>query len=244
MTEAEVDSTEPRFETFDALKTYAEISDMIAEPLSLLVDDVQRDEYADWPLDVDLIRHFHRSILQDVAPAIAGEWRTKLVRVGQHIAPDHWHVDRLMREFFGHLNGRIEYVNDDPELQIEALAFAECSALNIHPFDDFNGRAVRVLALEMVRRFDLPVARAWVEQGHRRAPNTKRRYASSTPANRWPRCANSGSSIDSGSGVRSRLGPFGPSCALRASRSRSKRASSSAVNWRQASFCSDVHVSS
>jgi fido (protein-threonine AMPylation protein) len=37
--------------------------------------------------------------------------------------------------------------------------------LHIHPFDDFNGRAVRVFALELVRRLDLPMARAWVEQG-------------------------------------------------------------------------------
>ena len=34
----------------------------------------------------------------------------------------------------------IPYLNDDPEHQVEALAQAECSFLNVHPFRDFNGR--------------------------------------------------------------------------------------------------------
>jgi fido (protein-threonine AMPylation protein) len=160
-----VDSTEPRFDTPDGLKSYAEVSDLIAEHLSVLVDGVQSGDYSDWAVDVDLIKHFHRAFLEPVVPSIAGVWRTKPVQVGSHLPPDHWYIDRLMRECFDDLAARVRYAGDDPELQIEALAFAEASVLHIHPFDDFNGRAVRVLALELVRRFDLPMARAWVEQG-------------------------------------------------------------------------------
>ena len=117
------------------------------------------------PLDVDLIKHFHQAFLEPIVPNIAGVWRTKPVQVGSHIPPHHWDIDRLMRECFDDLTAKVHYAGDDPDLQIEALAFAEANVLRIHPFADFNGRAVRVLALELVRRFDLPMARAWVEQG-------------------------------------------------------------------------------
>lgn len=116
-------------------------------------------------LSVDLIRDFHAAFLADIVPGIAGVWRDKPVSVGNHIPPDHWHIDRLMREFFDGLGARVHYAGDDPDLQVEALAFAEAKVLNIHPFADFNGRAVRLLALELVRRFDLPVIRSWVELG-------------------------------------------------------------------------------
>ena len=53
-------------------KNYAEISDLIAEPLSGLVDAVQSGFYGDRALDVDLIRDFHSAFLGDVVPGIAG----------------------------------------------------------------------------------------------------------------------------------------------------------------------------
>jgi fido (protein-threonine AMPylation protein) len=161
----EVDSTDPRFETPDGLKTYAEISDQIADRLSALADAVQAGHYEDRPLNVDLLREFHASFLGDIVPGIAGVWRDKPVSVGNHIPPDHWYIDRLMHEFFDDLRARVHYAGDDPDLQVEALAFAEAKVLNIHPFADFNGRAIRMLALELVRRFDLPLIRSWVELG-------------------------------------------------------------------------------
>jgi fido (protein-threonine AMPylation protein) len=170
----EVDSTEPRFETPDGMRTYTEVADAIAERLSALIDDVQAGVYQGHPLDVDLIRHFHAYFLDGICPPIAGRWRDGPVQVGNHIPPEHWHLDRLMREFFSDLNARIGYVGDAVDLQIEALAFAEAKILNIHPFADFNGRAVRVLALEMVRRFDLPPVQSWVEPGGPESAEYKR----------------------------------------------------------------------
>jgi fido (protein-threonine AMPylation protein) len=153
------------FPTPDGLKNYTEVSDLIAEPLSLLVDDIQLGRYGNWRLDVDLITHFHRSFLGEVVPTIAGVWRTRDLWVGPHRPPAYRHVDRMMRECLDDIAAKVEYAGNDPQMQIEALAYTEARLLNIHPFDDFNGRAVRVLALELVRRFDLPVVRAWVEQG-------------------------------------------------------------------------------
>jgi CRISPR-associated endonuclease/helicase Cas3 len=42
------------------------------------------------------------------------------------------------------------------ELTLEFLAFAEGRFLSIHPFQDFNGRTIRLFLLELLRRMDLP----------------------------------------------------------------------------------------
>lgn len=42
------------------------------------------------------------------------------------------------------------------ELTLEFLAFAEGRFLSIHPFQDFNGRTIRLFLLEILRRMDLP----------------------------------------------------------------------------------------
>jgi CRISPR-associated endonuclease/helicase Cas3 len=42
------------------------------------------------------------------------------------------------------------------DLTMEFLAFAEGGFLSIHPFQDFNGRAIRLFLLELLRRLDLP----------------------------------------------------------------------------------------
>lgn len=153
------------FETIFGTKAYQEVSDLLAEPLLELLDDVAVGVYGSHPLDVDLLRMFHRTIVAGVMPDIAGEWRKVSVRVGSHYPPEYLLVDREMREFFSNLNGRLEFVGDDSALQVEALAYAEVHTLYVHPFRDFNGRAVRVLIAELTRRFDLPVAIGAVERG-------------------------------------------------------------------------------
>ena len=44
----------------------------------------------------------------------------------------------------------------DIDLPLEFLAFSEGRFLSIQPFRDFNGRTIRVLLTELLRRFDLP----------------------------------------------------------------------------------------
>lgn len=152
------------FETIFGTKTYQEVSDLLAQPLLELLDDVAVGVYDSHPLDVDLLRMFHKTIVVGVMPDIAGEWRKVPVRVGSHYPPEHPLVDREMREFFINLNGRLEFVGDDSALQVEALAYAEAHALHVHPFRDFNGRAVRVLIAELTRRLDLPATIGAVER--------------------------------------------------------------------------------
>lgn len=162
----DVASTDPtgRYETVHGSRTYAEVNDLLAQPLGELVDGVQAGLFDGRELSVDLLRQFHHSFVSPVLPDMAGVWRRGPVTVGNHEPPDWGLVDSLMRIAMSNLNARIEYA-DTPDLQVEALAFAEASMLNIHPFMDFNGRAIRVFALEIVRRFDLPLARTWVEDG-------------------------------------------------------------------------------
>jgi len=42
------------------------------------------------------------------------------------------------------------------ELTLEFLAFAEGRFLTIHPFQNFNGRTIRLFLAELMRRLDLP----------------------------------------------------------------------------------------
>jgi len=145
--------------TFDTLfgeLSYQEVSDQIADPLRLLLDNVALGSFDAQPLDVDLIRHFHREILVSVMPDIAGRWRKRAVRVGNHYPPEHCYVDMKMREAFQNYEARIALA-DGVEHQLEALAYLEAASLNIHPFEDFNGRAVRVVVAEAMRRVDFPV---------------------------------------------------------------------------------------
>jgi len=66
-------------------------------------------------------------------------------------------VPLLTRDYFADLNVRLQAASDSDETRLpETLAFAEGRLLSIHPFADFNGRAVRLLLTELLRRKNLP----------------------------------------------------------------------------------------
>lgn len=153
------------FETIFGTRNYQQVSELLAEPLRLLLTDIAAGDYTEHPLDVNLLREFHRRIVVAVMPEIAGRWRAVSVRVGNHYPPPHVDVDREMRMFFDSLAVRLGYVEDDLDLQIEAFASAEAHILHVHPFRDFNGRAVRAFINEMMVRLDFPVVLGAVEQG-------------------------------------------------------------------------------
>ncbi|WP_240918799.1 hypothetical protein [Rhodococcus sp. 14C212] len=69
-----------------------------------------------------------------------------------------------MRELFHSFTARLDYCADDVERQLEALAYRKAQALHVHPFEDFNGRAVRVMVAEAMRRLDFPVLELSVER--------------------------------------------------------------------------------
>ncbi|HQV18642.1 MAG TPA: Fic family protein, partial [Gordonia sp. (in: high G+C Gram-positive bacteria)] len=154
------------FDTIQGTVTYDELNDLIAEPYRRTLDAVLDGEFDNETLSVDLLRELHRRFVGPVMPGIAGVWRSEQVAVGCHQPPHPRAVDREMRAAMDDFVARIPYLNDDPEHQVEALAQAECSFLNVHPFRDFNGRVVRLFCwFVAVRHFRLPVRHTWVDAG-------------------------------------------------------------------------------
>lgn len=156
-------SSTRKFDTLFGELTYQQVSDRIAEPLRVLLDDIALGAFDEQALDVDLIREFHSRILIEVMPDIAGRWRRCAVRVGNHYPPEHGYVDMKMRELFENFTARLAYA-DSIELQLEALAYVEAHTLHVHPFEDFNGRAARAIVAEAMRRVDFPVLDLSVER--------------------------------------------------------------------------------
>ncbi|HEY5855741.1 MAG TPA: Fic family protein [Aldersonia sp.] len=150
-------STTRYFNTVFGPKSYTEVADVIAEHLVVLLDEVAQGQFQSAPLGVELLRTIHERLLSGVIPDMAGRWRSSAVRVGGHYPPEHFHVDRMMRECFDNIESRLHHARNDIDLQVEALAYAEAEILHVHPFQNFNGRAVRVFPTEMIRRLDFPV---------------------------------------------------------------------------------------
>ena len=109
------------------------------------------------PLPIEeLLLDLHQRICGDLTPDIAGRWRLRDVRVSAHRPPPYWQVPILMRNYASDLDVRLATWSNDPERSIETLAFAEGRLLEIHPFEDFNGRVTRLLVVELTCRLDLP----------------------------------------------------------------------------------------
>lgn len=159
MVDSEVEDTSSTrsFDTALGILTYQQVSDVIAEPLSVVMEEIALNGFDGHSFDAHLMRLFHRRILSDVLPEIAGEWRTCAVRVGSHYPPEYRQVPRMIWELVDNLSAKMAYARDDLDMQVELLAYFEADFLHIHPFKDFNGRTVRMLLSELMRRLDFPV---------------------------------------------------------------------------------------
>ena len=90
-------------------------------------------------------------------PDWAGWWRSIEVRVGNPHAAATASGSRPHAEFGADLLARWPDAAAAPgDFTLELLAFAEGRFLSIHPFQDFNGRTIRLFLLELLRRLDLP----------------------------------------------------------------------------------------
>ena len=79
------------------------------------------------------------------------------MRVGNLTPPLPHQVPVLVRDYGADLLARWPAATASiGDLTLELLAFAEGRFLSIHPFQDFNGRAIRLFLLELLRRLDLP----------------------------------------------------------------------------------------
>ena len=153
--ERPLNSTTRTFETTKGTLTYAELSDLIAPKVLELLDEITEQKYINSPFDEQFIQEFHRKIVGDIMPQIAGKWRNIPVMVGNWLPPEPYEIPVRIREYVRNVNARFETA-DKLSLQIEALAYAEGEFLSIHPFQDFNGRTIRVLLAELMMRLDFP----------------------------------------------------------------------------------------
>lgn len=153
-----------RFTTAQGDLSYAELADAIAPRLASVLARIARQEYRQCALTDALIKELHEAIIGNLIPDIAGCWRLEPVQIRNHVAPEHYLVPMLMRDYADNLQARIADA-DTLELQLELLTYAEGEFLRIHPFADFNGRTVRVLLSELLVRLDLPLLEVAVERG-------------------------------------------------------------------------------
>jgi len=153
-----------RFATTQGELSYAQLADAIAPYLAALLDRIADGAYAEQPFTDELVRHFHRAIIGELLPEIAGEWRRESVQIGHHVPPDWFKVPVLMRDYADNIQARLAGART-LDLQIELLAYSEGEFLHIHPFADFNGRAVRAFLSELLMRLDFPPVEVAVERG-------------------------------------------------------------------------------
>ena len=151
-------------ETSQGLLSYTALAPLLAERVQAVEADLSAGTFADLPLDDELVLALHRRIVGDLVPQWAGRWRPVEVTVGRLTPPAPHLVPERMRNYGLDLQARWpEAAAALGERTLEFLAFAEGRFLTIHPFQDFNGRTVRVFLGELLRRLDLPPVRLEAE---------------------------------------------------------------------------------
>jgi len=120
-------------------------------------------------LDEDFLLNIHRQICGDLVPEWAGQWRSIEVQVGNLRPALPFQLPVLMRDYVLDLQARWRAAYTDTTSALEFLAFAEGRFLTVHPFRDFNGRTVRLVLTELLRRLDLPRVTLAPEEAEPRA---------------------------------------------------------------------------
>jgi len=144
-------------ETSVGILSYSELAPLLADRVTDSAFAISNRETANLPI-FDLLLDLHRRICGDLLPDIAGRWRLRDVRVGEHQPPPHWQVPMLMRNYADDLEARLAGLNaDSGERLIDDLVFAEGQFLYVHPFADFNGRVSRLFLIELLNRLKLPI---------------------------------------------------------------------------------------
>jgi fido (protein-threonine AMPylation protein) len=150
------ESTTRYLETTRGPLSYLAVADIVAGYLADLLDEIASGAYAKRRVDCELVLEFHRRILEPIVPKMAGKWRPMDVVVGHHLPPHYYQVPVLMRECCANVQAQVDWCGTDVDRQVEVLAYCEGQMLTIHPFEDFNGRAIRAVLTEMMTRMDLP----------------------------------------------------------------------------------------
>jgi len=157
-------------ETTRGILSYGELAPLLAERVTGAETDIYREVFQHHPLNEFLPQSLHARICSDLVPDWAGCWRTVEVAAGNLKPPPAYRVAGLMRDYALDLQARWpEASRTLSDLTLEFLSCAEGRFLSIHPFQDFNGRTIRLFMLELLRRLDLPRVVLAVESGEDRA---------------------------------------------------------------------------
>ena len=98
-------------ETTAGILSYQELAPLLAERVAdteLAISDRKFSVLSFGDLLLDL----HRCICADLTPDMAGRWRLRDVRVGEHQAPPHWQVPMLMHNYAADLEVRLAGLDD------------------------------------------------------------------------------------------------------------------------------------
>ena len=92
-------------ETSAGILSYQELAPLLAERVADTELAISDRRFAALSF-LDLLLELHRGICADSTPDIAGRWRLRDVRVGEHSAPPHWQVPMLMHSYAADLEAR------------------------------------------------------------------------------------------------------------------------------------------
>ncbi|MEO7297423.1 MAG: Fic family protein [Verrucomicrobiota bacterium] len=144
-------------ETTQGILSYAQLAPLLAERVAAAETEIYREFFSARPLDESLLLDLHARICGDLVPEWAGRWRSIEVTVGKLQPPPPYSVAGHMRDYALDLQTRWQDASQTvSDLTLELLSYAEGRFLSIHPFQDFNGRTIRLFLLELLRRLDLP----------------------------------------------------------------------------------------
>jgi CRISPR-associated endonuclease/helicase Cas3 len=161
-----VDRNTRHLETARGILSYAELAPLLAEKVTMAEAAIAAGVYDDNKIDEFLVKDLHLKVCGEFVPGWAGRWRDIEVKVGKHQPPPPHKIPIQIRDFVLDLDARWDDASQSvSDLTLEFLAFAEGRFLTIHPFRDFNGRTVRLLLSECLRRLDLPLV-ALTPEGH------------------------------------------------------------------------------
>lgn len=108
-------------------------------------------------IDRSFVSELHKQVVEDITSPPKGEgsknpgkYRTKNLKIAKskHIPPDFTQVNNYMIEFFDFINK-----NDTSKYDFLKIAIAHHRFTWIHPFDNGNGRTVRLLTYAMLVKY-------------------------------------------------------------------------------------------
>lgn len=140
----------------DSTRTYtAEEKLSLTEHLQALYRALEAGAFSEHHLDLGLLQHFHRVIFSGVR-GHAGKHRNarfgqERLNFGPHRSSHRNDVERELTDLFAKVRRGIAELCDDPDRDdyeyhaIRAAVWAHAEIVRIHPFEDGNGRASRVV---------------------------------------------------------------------------------------------------